>query len=316
MNNPVLEVNNLSKNFSPQSRPAVDNLSFSLHRGEILGLLGPNGAGKTTTIQMLLGTLRPSNGRIAYFGLDFFKQRSEALEKIGFASTYANMPEHLSVTENLRVHGFLQGLSHTELAKRIDYLLDLFRLSEKRFNRFSSLSAGQRTRVLLAKAFLHNPEIVLLDEPTAALDPDIAEQIRSYILHEQKKRNLTVFFTSHNMHEITYLCDRVLVLKDGSLLADDTPHNLAAAVSKAHINLIAQNGFEALKAYAQLKNLSFIIKENVFSFSIEEKDIAALLSDMAAHHIAYTHISIDKPTLEDYFLQVAGVQSIKDKDNE
>jgi ABC-2 type transport system ATP-binding protein len=308
----VLEVNNLSKIFTNQPRPAVNNVSFRLHRGEILGFLGPNGAGKTTTVQMLLGTLTPSSGSIKYFGQDFFKNRSSILEHVGFASTYASMPEHLSVTENLTVHGYLQGLTKTVLLERLDYYLTIFKLTEKRKSPFGSLSAGQKTRVLLAKAFLHNPEIILLDEPTAALDPDIAAQIRSFILNEQKKRNLTLFFTSHNMDEITYLCDRVLVLKDGNLIADDSPQKLAASVSKAHVHLASQEGFNSLKTYAESKNLSFSIRENIFSVTVDEHEIAAFLSDLAARQITYTNISIDKPTLEDYFLQIAGIASSKE----
>lgn len=314
MNNDlVLQINNLSKTFNNQPQPAVNNVSFALHRGEILGLLGPNGAGKTTTIQMMLGTLAPSHGSIQYFGQDFFKNRSTILERVGFASTYASMPEHLSVTENLTVHGYLQGLTKTVLLERLDYYLNIFKLNEKRRSPFGYLSAGQKTRVLLAKAFLHNPEIILLDEPTAALDPDIAAQIRSFILDEQKKRNLTLFFTSHNMDEIAYLCDRVLVLKDGSLIADDSPKKLAASVSKAHVHLATQDGFEALKTYAESKNLSFSKRENIFSVTVDEYEIATLLIDLAARQITYTNISIDKPTLEDYFLQIAGISPSKEK---
>jgi ABC-2 type transport system ATP-binding protein len=301
----VISVNNLAKTFPNQPKAAVSNLSFELKRGEILGLLGPNGAGKTTTIQMMLGTLTPSSGSISYFGQDFNTQRSESLQRIGFASTYVNMPDHLSVTENLKFQGLLHGLSSKAATERIDYFLTKFHLTEKRSSQFGSLSAGQKTRVLLMKAFLHNPQAVLLDEPTAALDPDIAEQIRAFILAEQKERNLAVFFTSHNMDEITYLCDRVLVLKDGHLIANDSPMNLAAAVSTAHIHLTIKTGFDPMIAYAHKKNLQFSIRENVFSYAVEEDAIASLLNDLAAHQLTYTHISIDKPTLEDYFLRIA-----------
>ena len=305
MNPPVLQVHKLSKTFDRQQRAAVSDLSFSLQRGEILGLLGPNGAGKTTTIQMLLGTLTPSTGSISYFGKDFSLERSQALQHIGFASTYSHMPEHLSVTENLRIHGLLQGLSNKEVTQRMEHYLEVFRLTEKRGFQFSALSAGQKTRVLLAKAFLHNPEIVLLDEPTAALDPDVAEQIRAFVLEEQRQRGLAVFFTSHNMHEISYMCDRVIVLKDGKLIADDTPAKLATTVSTSHVHLTMQQGFADITIYAQQHNLPFTISENTFSITIDEHHIAALLGDLATHKIMYTHISIDKPSLEDYFIQVA-----------
>lgn len=305
MNESVLSVSKLYKTFAKQQRAAVAGISFTLQRGEILGLLGPNGAGKTTTIQMLLGTLTPSSGSISYFNQDFFKNRSKSLQKVGFASTYSHMPEHITVSENLHIHGLLQGLSKKVIFERIDHYLHIFRLQEKRNSQFGSLSAGQKTRVLLAKAFLHNPEIVLLDEPTAALDPDVAEQIRAFILDEQKQRKLSVFFTSHNMHEISYMCDRVIVLKDGHLVANDTPHKLATAVSTSHVHLMFKEGFSPIAAYAQQQQLPYTTHENIFSITIDEQKIAQLLSDLATQKINYTHISIDKPSLEDYFLHVA-----------
>lgn len=303
-NDTILQVSNLSKTFPKQQHPAVNDVSFMLQRGEILGLLGPNGAGKTTTIQMLLGTLTPTTGSIAYFGKNFFENRSTSLQRIGFASTYSLLPEHLSVEENLKVYGLLQGLSSRTITMRINYYLDRFRIAEKRHFQFGALSAGQRTRVLLAKAFLHNPAIVLLDEPTAALDPDVAEQIRTFILEEQKARDLAVLFTSHNMHEITYMCNRVLVLKDGHLIANDSPQNLANAVSTSRVHLTMPN-FESITAFAQTAKLTFTTHENVFSIVVDEHNIAQLLSSVAAHNITYTHISIDKPTLDDYFIHIA-----------
>lgn len=301
----IISVRNLTKTFPHQAKPSVSNLSFDLKQGEILGLLGPNGAGKTTTIQMLLGTLTPTQGTISYFDKDFYKHRSEILDRVGFASTYVSMPDHLSIFENLKIQGLLYGLSHTTTSERINYFLDKFHLNEKKNAQFGALSAGQKTRVLLVKAFLHNPQIVLLDEPTAALDPDIAEQIRTFILDEQKERKLSVFFTSHNMEEITYLCDRVIVLRNGSLFADDTPNNLSAQVSTTHVNLTFLHGFEKIVAYATQNNLSYYIKENIFSCQVNENNIASLLNDLAKNEISFSHISIDKPSLESYFLHIA-----------
>lgn len=305
MNDIVLQVKNLSKTFPNQQHAAVKDLSFSLRRGEILGLLGPNGAGKTTTIQMLLGTLKPSAGSIFYFDQNFFEHRSTSLQQIGFASTYSLLPEHLSVEENLKVYGLMQGLSGRTIAMRIEYYLDRFRLTEKRAFQFGALSAGQRTRVLLAKAFLHNPAIVLLDEPTAALDPDVAEQIRSFILEEQKQRGLSVLFTSHNMHEVSYMCNRVIVLKGGMLIADDSPKNLASAVSTCRVHLTMQTDFKPITRFAQQANYTFSIHEDIFSIVVDEHNIASLLSNIATQGISYTHISIDKPTLDDYFIHIA-----------
>lgn len=303
MESSVLHVRNLSKVF--KQRHVVTDVSFSLDKGEILGLLGPNGAGKTTTIQMLLGTLTPSQGEIFYFGEKLSEKRSQLLRRIGFASTYSHMPEHLTVVENLKIHGLLQGVGASDLKKRTEQSLEVFRLGQKRDDSFGSLSAGQKTRVLLAKAFLHNPDIVLLDEPTAALDPDVAAQIRAFILDEQRKRGLAVFFTSHNMDEISYLCDRVIVLKEGHLIANDSPAKLAQAVSTCYLHLTLKQGVEHIAQYAKDRDVVFSVREAIFSFTIDEQAIAPFLSGLAAHQIAYSHISIDKPKLEDYFIKIS-----------
>jgi ABC-2 type transport system ATP-binding protein len=234
--NSLLIVENLTKGFGgKQPVLAVNNLSFDLRQGEILGLLGPNGAGKTTTIKMLISTLKPTSGSITYFGKDFFKHRSESLQQIGFASTYTSLPPLLTVQENLDVYARMYGLKRIERQQRITELLDLFRLGELRHSRTTSLSAGQRTRVMLVRAFLGRPRLVLLDEPTASLDPEIAQEIRAFLLLQLEKHGVSILLTSHNMNEVTSMCDRVLFLKNGRNLALDTPENLAASIGSSSL---------------------------------------------------------------------------------
>ena len=245
----VLVVNNLTKTFvsgfwpfkTPKISSVVNAISFQLKKGEILGLLGPNGAGKTTTIQMLLGTLIPSfasscakapagtaiHGSITYFGKDFAKHRIESLKKIGYASGYDKLPARLTVIENLDIVGRIYGMTAQHRAQQIEKLLKFFRIWELRDRETGTLSAGQATRVMLAKAFIYDPEIVLLDEPTASLDPDVAHEVRQFILAQCKERGISILITSHNMDEVTELCDRVLVLKNGTIIADNTPEVLA-----------------------------------------------------------------------------------------
>lgn len=310
----LLRVDKLEKKFTTRSWltgaikkefVAVNNISFSVSKGEILGLLGPNGAGKTTTIQMLLGTMTPTSGTITYFDKDFATNRNEILQKIGFASAYSKLPGKLTVYENLDIYGRLYGLSYHERRAQIDHMLELFGIVDLRHKMTRTLSAGQTTRAMLAKAFLPNPEIVLLDEPTASLDPDIAHSIRYFILEQQKERNISILFTSHNMDEVAQVCDRVLVLKKGTILASDTPERLAASISVTRLELNIVEGLEKALAFLKEKKLIHTIEKHALVIEIDEQHISAFLAALAREQVVYSQISIVKPTLEDYFLHIA-----------
>lgn len=309
---PILKVDNLTKIFRSGFWPfkksqhiIVDNISFELKKSEILGFLGPNGAGKTTTIQMLLGTLTPTNGSIHYFGKDFAQHRIEVLQKIGYASGYDKLPARLTVAENLDIVARIHGMTSAQRAQQIQKMLNAFGLWDLRDQQVSSLSAGQMTRVMLAKAFIADPEIVLLDEPTASLDPDVAHEVRQFILAQRKERGTSILITSHNMEEVTELCDRVLVLKKGSIIANDRPETLAATISKVHLHLTITSGIDALTAYMNDNKLMYFIAEKQLTIDLDEHAIAQFLAQVSAHNVTYSHISIDKPTLEDYFLSIA-----------
>jgi ABC-2 type transport system ATP-binding protein len=309
----ILKVQKLTKVFSsgcwpfstPKSYTIVDNISFDLPKGEILGFLGPNGAGKTTTIQMLLGTLTPTSGSIDYFGKDFAQHRMEILKKVSYASGYDKLPARLTVWENLDVVGRIYGLRQPMRNKKIEELLKYFGMWSMSSKEFGSLSAGQATRVMLAKAFLPDPEIVLLDEPTASLDPEAAQSVRHFVLAQKKERGVSVLVTSHNMDEVTEICDRVLVLKNGSIIANNTPEQLAQSISNARINLMVSEGLESLMVMVRNKNLVHHMHEHSIEIDIAEHAIAPFLGDLAEQRIMYSRISIDKPTLEDYFLSIA-----------
>ncbi|MBI4999439.1 ABC transporter ATP-binding protein, partial [Candidatus Gottesmanbacteria bacterium] len=214
---PIVEVKNLTKKFNGFT--AVDNLSFEIKEGEILGLLGPNGAGKTTTIQMLLGLTTPTGGTIEIFGMDLVRNRSEILKKVNFSSSYVYLPSRLTVTENLKVFCGLYEVPNSD--KRIDEILETFEAKDLKHLKFSRLSSGQRTRIMLCKAFLNRPRLLFLDEPTASLDPDLADKTRKYLLELQKKDEISILFTSHNMDEIEEVCDRVIFLNKGKIIAED-----------------------------------------------------------------------------------------------
>lgn len=297
----TLEVKKLTKKFGETT--AVDGISFSLKENEILGFLGPNGAGKTTTIQMLLGTLTPTSGQISYFGKNLKHYREEILEQVNFSSTYTKLPWRVTVKENLTFISYLYKIEDRK--QRILELTKQFRLKELINKQVGSLSEGQKTRVNLAKAFINNPKVLLLDEPTASLDPEIAKEIRDFIIDYRNKNKVSILFTSHNMTEIENLCDRVIFINKGKLVADDTPENLASSLTKSHLNLFLKKDLERLLKLTKGKRLKTKVENKRVRIRIEEKQIPQFLNDLAKENIEYLEISIDKPTLEDYFLYLA-----------
>lgn len=274
-----------------------------MERGETLGILGPNGAGKTTTIHMLLDLLTPTSGSITYFGKNFYTHRSEILQKVGFGTTYSRLPGSMSVADNLDIFGRLYGLSRVQREKKIDELLELLGASYLKNREAGELSAGETTRVILAKAFLADPEIVLLDEPTASLDIDIAQSVREFICH-QSEQGISFLFTSHNMHEMTQVCDRIIVMQNGIIVADNTPEQLSETVSRSFLQLMVGEHLSACIEYAQKKNIRYELLGNTITFEIDEHLIAQTLIDLSHQAITYTQISIKRPTLEDYFLSI------------
>lgn len=216
---PVIEVHSLVKEFGVVK--AVDGISFSVGQGEIVALLGGNGAGKTTTISMLLGILLPTSGQIQILGTEMTRHRYQVLHRMNFTSPYVDIPQRLTVIQNLKVYAKLYGIERP--ASRLEEISQLFELGPLMNRRFGSLSAGQKTRVSLAKALINEPELLLMDEPTAALDPDTADRMRETLLDYQRKKNATIFMSSHNMPEVEKLCDRVLMMRNGRLVDNATP---------------------------------------------------------------------------------------------
>lgn len=314
----VLRVENLIKTFPRIRRffgphrpahTAVNGISFTVGEGEILGLLGPNGAGKTTTVQMLLSTMQPTSGSIFYFDQDLQTHRSEILGQVGFASTYAKLPERLTVRSNLRMYGRLYGLCSRSIEQRIEHCLHFFDMKHRAETEVGVLSAGENTRVVLAKAFLANPKMVILDEPTASLDPDVAQEVRHFVLRQRNESGTSFLITSHNMDEVSQLCDRVLILKNGRIIDDSTPEKLARRITKTRVVLNIDQGLDEAIAYTQQKELAYRLDDKVLEIQIDENKIAQLLMSLSRINVEYCQISIEKPTLEDYFLQVLRASS-------
>jgi ABC-2 type transport system ATP-binding protein len=214
MNSFVIEINNLNKMF--KNVLAVNNLNFKINKGKIIGLLGPNGCGKSTTIGMMLGLIKPSQGSVMINGLNIENNRTEVLSKMNFISPYIELPKKLTIEENLKIYGRMYGVKN--LDDKIEELIKKFNLTEFRKRKTGELSSGQKNRVSLAKALINDPEILLLDEPTASLDPDVGDYVRSVIEDFASKKNATILLASHNMDEVERLCDEVMMMKRGEII--------------------------------------------------------------------------------------------------
>ena len=299
MDNPCIEVSHLTKTFG--TFQAVRDISFSVGTGEIVGLLGPNGAGKTTTVFMLLGLIRPTDGDIKIFGLNYQKNTEQILQQLNYSSTYVEMAPRLKVIENLRIMARLYQVKDAE-EKIITYSRK-FGLGEFLDKRQDTLSDGQKTRVYLAKAFLNSPKLLLLDEPTASLDPDIANLVRKEII-DARKQGMTILLTSHNMAEVEEVCDRVLFINQGVIVAEDTPEQLAKKVRQIRVNLMMKDGQKRTMKFAEKAGFPMVTSGRYVTISVDEQDIAYLLAGLAELGVSYSEISVDKPTLEDYFIKM------------
>jgi ABC-2 type transport system ATP-binding protein len=309
----LLKVSHLEKTYPPLyslfgrlKQPgcrAVKDVSFTLEEGEILGLLGKNGAGKTTIINMLLSILEPTGGDIQFFGMDLKTHRSPILQHVGYASAYVKFPGHLTINENLHISARLMNVPSGEIDERIKRKLSYFGMWHLRDKEISSLSAGQITRVMLAKAFVSRPKIVLLDEPTASLDPDVARDVRNFMLQQKHEEQVSFLLTSHNMIEVAEVCDRILVIKDGTIIANNSPAELVKEIALAHVRIIPAQ-MDAMKNFLVKSSCQYSIEGREVTIELDEHAIAAFLMELSRAGIEYTNIFIDQPSLEDYFIQV------------
>jgi len=224
MSEVAIKIENLKKSYD--NIEAVRNINFEINKGSIVGLLGPNGCGKTTTIGMMLGLIKPTSGNVLINeqNIDNENNRTNLLEKMNFISPYVELPKKLTVEENLKVYGKMYGVNN--LQDKISDLMKNLNLVEFKKRKTGELSSGQKNRVSLAKALINDPEILLLDEPTASLDPDVGDYIRSYIENFASKKNATILLASHNMNEVERLCNEVMMMKNGIIIDKGTSKSL------------------------------------------------------------------------------------------
>ena len=222
----LVEINGLTKQFGDFT--AVDHVSFGVEQGEIVGLLGPNGAGKTTTIHMILGMVTPTAGEISIFGMPFAENREEILQLMNFTSPYVAFPYRLTVMENLRVFAKIYGVPNSE--RKLADLLALFNIERLADKPIARLSSGENTRVGLCKALMNDPRLLLLDEPTAYLDPEISWKVKEVLLEMQRESGMTILYTSHNMSEVERMCNRIVFLHRGHVIASGSPIEVTRAI--------------------------------------------------------------------------------------
>ena len=219
---PSLEIIELSKAYN--NKEAVKNISFKINENEIVGILGPNGCGKTTTIGMILGLLKPSKGKVLINGIEIEDKRVELLNSLNFISPYIELPKKLTVKQNLEVYGRLYDVKNLDI--KVEYLTEKLRLNEIIYKITGELSSGQKNRVSLAKSIINDPKVLLLDEPTASLDPETGDFVRSFLENYQKEKEASILLASHNMAEVERLCSSVLMMKNGVIIDRDSPKEL------------------------------------------------------------------------------------------
>ncbi len=302
MSTPLLEVHDLVKDFGRFR--AVDHVSFAIPKGRIVGLLGPNGAGKTTTIHMLLGITTPTAGRITYFGRPFTGHRQACLQRINYASSTNTLQGRISVLENLVVYGHLYGIRRP--LEKIRALAAYFEVVPLLNRRYWDLSTGQRTRVNLIKALLNDPELILMDEPTASLDPDIADKTLALIEEIRRTKGVSILYTSHDMTEVTRICDEVIFLDRGRIFAQDTPLGLTKRIRSAQLRLTLDGDHGPVAAFLTERAAGFrFTQDHTVVIDTTEEMIPGLIFGLSERGVWITDIEVKKPTLEDVFLRIA-----------
>ncbi|MGC9142154.1 MAG: ABC transporter ATP-binding protein [Caldimicrobium sp.] len=277
----ALEIKDLKKNYG--ARKALKGISFQIFKGELFSLLGPNGAGKTTTLRIISGLTTPTSGNIYIFGKDLFEDELWAKKRIGLVPQQINLDLELTVEENLFIHGLLFKMSLKEIKEKIEELLEMADLSERRESKVKELSGGLRRRLLIVRALMHSPELLLLDEPTVGLDPHIRRKIWSFIKNIQAK-GTTILLTTHYMEEAETLSDRVAFINKGEIVAIDTPSNFIKKLGNYAIDIFSDNG----------------INTQFFQTKEEAEETFLKLSQK------YNYVSFRKITLEDVFIKLTG----------
>ncbi len=303
-----LVVKNLKKTFPNKElsggvKIAVDNISFSVKKGEIFGLLGVNGAGKSTTISMLCGLTSPDSGAVNIFGKNFFENEEECKSRFNIATAYYHLHGKLTVKENLNVFARLYNIRSPK--KKIEDLCSLFMIKHLYNTLVYSLSSGEKSRLVLVKSLLNDPELLFLDECTVGLDPDMAEITREHLEEYNKKTGCTIIFTSHYMQEVERLCHRIAFMDEGKIVKTGTAKELSNELSEQEVTLHISSGYrKAILILEKRKRTLQKLKGKILRFTIPNKKRALypILEELISSNVVFDDIHLNKPTLEDYFI--------------
>jgi ABC-2 type transport system ATP-binding protein len=301
---PLLEIRDLRKRYGAVE--ALKGLSLDIERGEFFGLLGPNGAGKSTTINILLGLILADSGLIRIFGEDLATQPTVVRRRMNVAAAFTSLSGVLTVRENLRVYGNIYGVKN--MNAKIDELLERFEITDLANRKLQQLSSGQHTRVTLCKGLINDPELLLLDECTVGLDPDIAEKTRRALQQFQREKQTTIIFTSHNMNEVEELCGRIAFLSKGEILRIDTAERIKSLIPQQIVEIRFHSAADA--AAVQLLDGQLTagrVGDSTLRFVLDdpEQQLDALLRRLTQTEKRITDVQITRPTLEDVFIKVA-----------
>ena len=305
----MIEIEGLSKKFG--KLVAVDNISFQVPRGEIFGFLGPNGAGKTTTINILCTLLKPSGGRASVNGYDVLKERREVQRSIGLVFQDPTLDDYLTADQNLRFHAYAYGVPANVREKRMQELMELVELQDRRKNKVSTYSGGMKRRLEIARGLLHHPSVLFLDEPTLGLDPQTRRRIWEHVLTLRQQEDLTIFLTTHYMDEAEH-CERIAVIDNGRIIALDTPDNLKDSLGGDLVTLEAKDTQEAVAELKERYDISPEVNDGMVTFSVPHGD-TFLPEFVRGFRSGLLSINVRRPTLDDVFLKLTG-HAIRDQE--
>ncbi len=301
----ILTVKNLVKTFNTKegTLTAVDTVSFSVKKGEIFGLLGVNGAGKSTTLNILSGLISPDSGTIKVFGKDFSKHDEEIKQRFNLATAYYSLSSHVTVLQNLKVYARLYNVEDPEA--KIDALAKKFMIAHKYNTKIRSLSSGERSRVVIVKALLNDPELLFLDESTAGLDPDMAELTRQHLIDYNKETGCTIIFTSHYMQEVEKLCDRIAFMNNGKIVKVGSAKELVKELDQQTVRLSFSRHITKARKLLEKKKIKYEQEGNTLTFKIKnrQKIIYPIIREFIHQNITFDDIHLEKPTLEEYFIK-------------
>lgn len=298
----IIEINNIKKSYGDFQ--AVKDVSFSVKKGEIFGFLGPNGAGKSTTINMLSTMIKPSSGEALINGFNVSKERDKVRESIGIIFQENTLDEKLTAYENLMLHCKLYGVEKSVREKRINEVLDMVELSDKKENLVKTFSGGMKRRLEIARGLLHYPKVIFLDEPTVGLDPQTRDHIWNYILKLKEREGITVFLTTHYMDEAEF-CDRIAIIDDGKIIALETPESLKNSLGGDIMEISTKDNDKALQIIKDKYNKSPKVKNGIISFNVL-KGNEFLVDFVKDFEIPIDSVNLRRPTLNDVFLGLTG----------